>query len=410
MADVTRPAGRSRAGLALVLGALSAFAPISVDLYLPAFPALARHFETSLGSVQLSLSTYLLGLALGQVLWGWLADRYGRRRPLVAGISLYVVASLACAFAPSVHALIGLRLLQGLGGCAGVVVARAIVRDLFAGAEAARFFALLILVFGVAPVLAPLIGGQILAAGGWRWIFLTLAVYGAACLASVSWLPETLPFERRRQGGLRDALAAYRQVSLHRSFIAYAAVFSLGSAALLAYISSSPAVLIEEHGVSPQAFGFVFGANALGLVAVSQITGRIVGRVGSERVLWFGVGAQTTAAATLALVSVAGAGGLAAVLPPMFVIVASLGAIMPTSTALALTPFPHAAGAASAVLGTAQTATGAASAALVGAVALDPTIAMGLVATGACLLALCMLVLVAPRRSEDLAAQRAPLA
>lgn len=409
MSDVTRPAGRSRAGLVLVLGALSAFAPISVDLYLPAFPALARHFETSMGSVQLSLSTYMLGLALGQLLWGWLADAYGRKRPLYAGIGLYVAASLACAFAPSIGALIAFRLLQGLAGCAGVVIARAIVRDLFAGAEAARFFSLLLVVMGAAPVLAPLFGGQILAAGGWRWIFLTLVAYGAACFAAVSWLPETLSAARRHRGGLRSAPAAYGRVLRNRSFVAYAGAFSLGGAAMLAYISAAPAVLIEEHGVSPQAFGFVFGANAVGLVVVSQVTGRTVRRVGPERILVWGVVAQALAAAALALVSALGIGGLAALLPPMFVIVSSFGAIMPSATALALTPLPEVAGAASAILGTGQTGFGAASAAVVSAIALDPATAMGVVAAGACLLALGTLMLVAPRHEGPVVGERAPL-
>ncbi len=401
MSDPTRPAGRSRAGLVLALGALSAFAPISVDLYLPAFPALARHFETSMGSVQLSLSTYMLGLALGQLLWGWLADAYGRKRPLYAGIGLYVAASLACALAPSIGVLIGFRLLQGLAGCAGVVIARAIVRDLFAGAEAARFFSLLLLVMGAAPVLAPLFGGQILAAAGWRWIFLTLVVYGAACLVAVAWLPETLPPALRHRGGLRSAPAAYGQVLRNRSFVVHAGAFSLGGAAMLAYISAAPAVLIDEHGISPQAFGFVFGANAVGLVVVSQITGRLVRRVGSERILVCGVVAQALAAATLALVSALGIGGLAALLPPMFVIVSSFGAIMPTATALALTPLPEVAGAASAILGTGQTGFGAASAAVVGAVALDPATAMGVVAAGACLLALGLLAPAAARSRRE---------
>jgi DHA1 family bicyclomycin/chloramphenicol resistance-like MFS transporter len=395
--DGPRPAGRSRAGLAVVLGALTAFAPVSVDLYLPAFPSIAAHLGSSIGSVQLSLSTYMVGLALGQVLYGRLSDIHGRRPPMLAGISLYVAASLACAFAPSVEVLIGLRLLQGLGGCAGIVIARAVVRDLYAGAEAARFFSLLTLVFGVAPVVAPLLGGQILAFAGWRAIFVTLAAYGLACLASVLWLPETLPPQRRRASGLADALASYREVLGNRSFLAYAAAGSLATAALMAYLASSPAVVIEQLDVSPQAFGLVFGANALGIMAVSQLAGRAVGRLGTERVLRYGVGVQALAAVVLLAVAASGEGSRASLLPLMFVVVASIGAILPTSAALAMTPFPHAAGAASAAFGTLQTGLPAISAAVVSAIALAPATGMGIVLAASSVLAVAGLLLLAPR-------------
>lgn len=389
-----------------MLGALTAFGPVSVDLYLPAFTAIAEDLGAPVSSVQLSLSTYLAGLALGQLAYGPLSDSYGRRRPLVAGIALYVVASVACALAPSVSALIGFRLLQGLGGCAGIVIARAIVRDLFAGAEAARFFSLLLLVFGVAPVAAPLLGGQILAAVGWRGIFVALAGYGLACIAGALWLPETLPRRLRRAAGLRSALHSYRTVAGNRSLVAYATVVSFGGAALLAYIAASPAVVIEEHGVSPQAFGFVFGANAVGFVVVSQVGGRLVGRVGPEALLRAGVLAQTLAGAVLLVLAVAGA-GLAALLPPMFVIVASVGAILPSATALGLTPFPANAGAAAAVIGTGQAALSAASGAVVSAIALavPAEMAMGIVVTAACLVTVSAIVFLVPPRPHILPEQ-----
>ncbi len=381
-----------------MLGALTAFAPISVDLYLPAFPAVASHFDTSVGSVQLSLSTYMVGLAAGQVLYGRLSDIHGRRRPLLAGVSLYVVASFACAFAPSVETLIGLRLLQGFGGCAGIVIARAIVRDLFTGADAARFFTLLMLVFGVAPIVAPLLGGQILPIAGWQGIFVTLGVYGAACLAAVLWLPETLPPERRRAGGFRDAVSSHRAILGNRAFLANTGAGSLAIAALIAYIASSPAVVIEQYGVSPQSFGFVFGANALGLVAVSQIVGLLVGRVGVETVLRRGLIVQAAASLVLLGVAVADVGGLFGLLVPLFVVVSSVGAILPTSTALALTPFPHAAGAAAGVIGTAQAGLGAIAGAVVSAIALEPSVTMAAVLAGAAVAALGVLLAVAPRR------------
>jgi DHA1 family bicyclomycin/chloramphenicol resistance-like MFS transporter len=387
-----------------VLGALTAFPPVSVDLYLPAFPDLADHFATSTGTVALSLSTYLVGVAAGQLVYGRLSDTYGRRPPMVVGIALYIGASVACAFAPSVGALIGLRLVQGLGACAGVVIARAIVRDLYDGAEAARFYSLLMLVFGVAPVVAPLVGAGILAVAGWRAIFVTLALYGFACLLMVARLPETLPRERRRPAGLRDALRSYRQVLGDRAFLAYTGAIVFGSVALLAYIASSPALLIEEHGVSPQTFGLLFGANSLGFVAVSQVTSRVVGRVGPELVLRIGVAAHSLAAASLLGVALAAPGGLGALLPPLFVMVASLGAVWPTATALAMTPFPQSAGAASAVLGAGQIGGGAIAGAIVGAIALGPARSLALVAAVGAAASVAVLTLVAPGWRRQLAA------
>jgi DHA1 family bicyclomycin/chloramphenicol resistance-like MFS transporter len=383
------------AALAVVLGALTASGPVSVDLYLPSFPELADHFGSSVDTVQLSLSTYMVGLAVGQAVYGRLADTYGRRRPLLMGMALYVAVSIACAYAPSVGALIGLRAIQGFAGCAGMVISRAIVRDLFAGAAAARFFSLLMLVFGIAPVLAPLLGGQILALGSWRAIFVTLAAYGVACLALTLWLPETLPAERRRAAGMRDALASYGSVLRSRPFVAYAATGACAGGALLAYIAASPAVVIEQFGVSPQLFGFVFGVNSLGLVVASQITGRTVARLGPERILRRSVAVQAAAGVAMLAIAVAG-GGLWAVLVPLFFVVASFGGIMPTSAALAMTPFPESAGAASALLGTGQSVLAAVGGALVSGIRLDAATSMGVVIAGMSLLSLAVLLRFAP--------------
>jgi MFS transporter, DHA1 family, multidrug resistance protein len=385
--------GRSHIGLIVVLGALTAFGPMSVDMYLPAFPSLARHFATSIGTVQLTLPSYMAGLALGQLLYGRLSDTYGRRRPMLAGVGVYVLCSAACALAPSIETLIALRLLQGFAGCAGIVIARAVVRDMFAGAEAARFFALLMLVFGVAPVLAPLLGGQLLPLVGWKGIFLTLAGYGAVCLGGVLWLPETLPAGLRRPPGLADALSSYWDVLRHREFAVYALAGALGSAAMLAYIATAPALVIDEYGLSPQSFGLVFGGNAVGFVAVSQITAAAVRRFGSERMLRIGLIVQSLAGATLLAIALAGVGGLALILPVVFVIVGSMGAIMPTATALALQPFPHSAGAAAAVVGTLQTALAAAAGVIVSSVTLGPAAAMAAVTTAASATAILLLLL-----------------
>jgi MFS transporter, DHA1 family, multidrug resistance protein len=391
-----RPAGRSRTGLALVLGALAAFGPLAVDMYLPAFPALAEHFDTTVGSVQITLSTCLIGFGLGQAVWGPLADMYGRRRPLVAGLVLFTAASVACAFASSVGALAGLRFVQAIGGCAGMVIGRAIVRDLFAGVEAAKFFSLLMLVFGVAPVLAPLIGGQLLHLG-WQAIFLALAGLGLACLIGVLFLPETLPVDRRRRAGFREAFDSYGRLLRHRAFMVYSLTNAFAAAGMIAYISASPSVVIEQYDVSPQLFGFVFGVNALGLVAASQLVGGLAERIGLVALLRLAVFVQASAAVVLLILGLSGLGGLWALLVAMFVVVASLGAIMPTGTALGMTPFPQMAGAASALFGTIQGTLGAVTAAVVGMIGLEPAAAMGIVVAAACVLAATVLTLGAPR-------------
>lgn len=396
MTATVRPAGRSRLSLAVMLGALAAFGPLSVDMYLPSFPTLARELETSVSSVQITLSTCIVGFAAGPFLWGPLADRYGRRGPLAAGLLLFTAASVACAFAPSIGVLAVLRLLQGIGGCAGPVIGRAIVRDLFAGVEAARFFSLLMLVFGVAPVLAPLVGGVLLELG-WEAIFVALAGLGLACLAGMLFLPETLPSGARRREGMGPAVAAYGELARHRAFVVYALVNALASAGMLAYISSSPAVVIDQYGVSPQLFGFVFGANSLGLVAVSQLVGRLSERIGLIALLRLAVSVQTGAALVLLVFGVTGVGGLWALLAPMFLVVSSLGAIMPTAAALGMTPFPDKAGAASALFGTAQGILGGAAAALVGATGLAPAASMGVVVASGCGLAALLLYGAAPR-------------
>ncbi len=401
MSEPSRPAGRSRASLAVVLGTLSAFGPVSVDMYLPAFPSIARHYDTSIDNVQLTLATFMIGMAAGQFIYGSLSDRYGRRRPLIAGTALYIAASLGCALAPSVGALIGLRFVQALGACAGMVVTRAIVRDLFYGAEAARFYSLLILVFGVSPIVGPLLGAQILAVAGWQAIFLVLVGFGLVCLLGSLWLPETLPPERRRRGGLSELAGSYRQLIGDRKFNAYAFTQAFCGGTMLAYLVGSPAVLIDHYDLSPQAFGLIFGANALGLVAASQLTGRLLKTYRLGAVLRGAVLAQLVGAVTVLVVAITGVGGLAGLLPPLFVVVSCFGVIMPTATALALSPFPAIAGSAAALLGGIGSTVAAVSGALVGAIALSPTLSMATVIAVASALATAVLLLAAPRSTKE---------
>jgi MFS transporter, DHA1 family, multidrug resistance protein len=350
----------------LILGGLTAFGPLSIDMYLPALPSLAHGFRAAESEAQLTLTACVLGIALGQVLAGPLSDALGRRRPLMIGLLLYTVASLACAVAPSVPALIVLRLLQGVGAAAGIVIARAVVRDLHSGVAAARYFSALMLVAGAAPVLAPVLGGQLLRLTSWRGVFVVLGVFGAALLLAAGLgLGETLPAERRRSGELGDTVRTFGRLLSDRTILGYALASGFAFAALFSYISGSPFVLQQVFGLSPQAFSLIFAVNGVGIVICGQINGRLVGRVGTGRLLLGGLIASTTGGLTLLAVTTAGL-GLPAILPPLFVVVASVGFVMPNSTAMALTDQPRAAGFASALLGVSQFVVGAVAAPLVG--------------------------------------------
>jgi DHA1 family bicyclomycin/chloramphenicol resistance-like MFS transporter len=355
-----------RVRLVVILGGLMAFAPASIDMYLPAFPAIARDLGSQEAQVQLTLTSCLFGLALGQALAGPISDALGRRPPLLVGLACYTTASLLCAVAPSVYALAGLRLLQGVAGAAGTVIAGATVRDLYAGPAAGRFFSRLMLVQGMAPVLAPVIGGQLLRVGSWRALFLVLAAMGLLLIPAVLFgLRETLPPERRRRGSLPDTARTFGRLLRERGFMSYAVSGGLGFAAMFAYISSSPFVLQDLYGVSPQGFSVVFGANALGLVVVSQVNAHLVGRVPMRTLLGIGLGGIATGGVALLAVVVAGM-GLAGIVPALFLTVASIGLTLPNSTALALSAHPDAAGAAAALLGVTQLTLGALAAPLTG--------------------------------------------
>ena len=276
----------SYARLALILGALAAFGPLSIDMYLPALPTIAADFGTTTAAVQQTLSVFFVGLALGQLFYGPIADRVGRRTPLLFGCAMYAVVSLLCMFAPSVAWLMGLRFLQALGSAAGVVIGRSVVRDLFDERKSARMYSFLVLVMGIAPITAPLIGGQLLIAFGWRAIFLVLAGFGLLCLALVWFgLDESLPAERRTREGLGHTLRVYGGLLADGRYMGFALAGGLASAAMFAYISGSAFVFIELNGVPPDRFGFFFGVNAFGLIAASQLNRRLLERYTSVELL-----------------------------------------------------------------------------------------------------------------------------
>ncbi len=355
-----------RVRLGLIVGSLTALAPLSIDLYLPALPQLTDDFGASAAEGQLTLTACLAGLALGQLLSGPLSDRLGRRRPLLAGLAAYSAASAACAFSPSLWVLVVLRLVQGLAGAAGIVIARAIVRDLRSAVAAARVFSHLMLVTGMAPILAPIVGAQMLRVVSWEGLFVALALLGLVLLlATAIGLDETLPAGRRRGGGL-ELLHAFGGLLRDRVFLAHTLVMSFTFGGMFSYIAGSPFVVQGIYGASPQLYGGVFGLNAAGLVACGQINAALVGRLGPLRLLAFGVAVFAAAGLSLLAVVLAGGIGLAGILPCLFAVVASLGFVMPNATALALGDYPHAAGSASALLGVLQFLVGAAVAPLAG--------------------------------------------
>ena len=349
----------------LILGGLSALGPLSTDMYLPALPTMNSELAATMSQTQLTLSAGILGLALGQVIAGPSSDALGRRRPLLIGLAAYALASLLCIVAPSVAVLTVLRFVQGVAGAAGIAIALAIVSDLYAGVAQARFVAVLMQVSGLAPIIAPIIGSQLLTFTSCRGIFVVLALIGAALLiATVFGLGETLPTNRRQSGGIPASLRTFRDLLTDRRFVGYALSSGLAFAAGIVYISVSPFILQSIYGVSPQRLGIVFGVNAIGLVIMAQVSGRLVGRVASQTLLSWGVAAIVIGGVSLLVVVLSGL-GLIGVLASLFVIVASLGLIAPNATALALAN-TRTAGSASALLGVLQFSIGALAAPLVG--------------------------------------------
>ncbi|HEX8495550.1 MAG TPA: multidrug effflux MFS transporter, partial [Actinomycetales bacterium] len=395
--------GRERLRLVLVLGALVALGPLTIDMYLPALPAIVRDLATTDAAVQLTLTGTLVGLALGQLLVGPLSDTFGRRRPLLVGVSVHVLASLLCLVAPNVEVLGGLRLLQGIGAASASVVAMAIVRDLFVGRAAATLFSRLMLVLGVAPVLAPTIGGEILRFTSWRGVFVVLAVLALLLIVlAARAVPETLPAERRRPLGLRSTLATYGGLLRDRTFVGLVLVAGLAMAGLFGYVAGSSFVFQEEFGLDEQQFGLVFGAGALFLIGGTQLNAALLRRFEPRALLPFSLVLGTVAGAALVVVAVLDVGGLVGVLVPLWAVLFSVGLAMPNTPALALARHGEAAGTASALLGAIQMGTGAVVSPVVGVLGND-AVAMGTVmAAGAALALVVLLVVVRPWRLADL--------
>lgn len=350
----------------LLLGALSAFGPMAIDFYLPSFPAMAQAFGTDVEHVQLTLASYFIGLALGQLIYGPLADRFGRRPPLLVGVTIFTLASVACALAPNLDWLIGARFVQALGGCAGMVVSRAVVRDLCDPIASAKAFSQLMLVMGLAPILAPLGGGLLLELFGWQSIFWALTLFSALVLLGLAnWLPETLSNVTPR-APLSGALGQYRRLLGNWQFLAYGMSGGFAIAGMFAYIAGSPFVFIQLYGVPPEHYGWLFGSNAAGFILVAQINAVLLRHRGPafwmRRFIWV----YLVCALALLAVSSLKTQSLWPLLLPLFVCIASLGCILPNASACAMAGQGQNAGSASALMGSLQFCVAAGAAALVG--------------------------------------------
>lgn len=352
--------------LIFILGALSAFGPLSIDMYLPALPNLANDLHTGAALAQLSLTACLFGIALGQIFAGPVSDVLGRRRPLLAGLLLYVVSSLLCVFAPTIWTFIFMRFIQGLAGSAGIVISRAVARDLYSGSEMTRFFSLLMMVNGVAPILAPVFGGQILQVTSWRGIFVVLAGVGSLMLLSVFWgFRETLSERLRSRSGVKTTLLTFKRLIGNRNFMGYTLAQGFVMAGMFAYISGSPFVIQNLFGVSPQMFSLIFATNGIGIIIAGQITGRLAGRVSDKKLLAGGL-AIALAGSLILLAMILTGGGFYPVLVPLFFTVSSVGIVGTASFSLAMQDQAKSAGSASALIGLLSFVLGGAMAPLVG--------------------------------------------
>ncbi|WP_241023384.1 multidrug effflux MFS transporter [Paraburkholderia sp. Ac-20340] len=350
----------------LILSALMAFASISTDLYLPAMPEMARNLHASDGEIELTVSGFLVGFSLGQLVWGVISDRWGRRLPITLGLVLFIIGSIGCSMSHSAVALIAWRIVQAIGACANVVLARAMVRDLYAGHRAASMMSTLITIMAVAPLIGPSVGGQILIWSSWRAIFWTLVVVGILTLLSLIWLPETHPVERRNQDSLIKAFLRYGELLANGRIMGYAGVGALFYGAIYAYIAGTPFAYITYYHVPPHWYGILFGVGIAGIMATNMINARIVRRYRSDAILTYGCIGAALAACVLFIDGLSDFGGLWGLVIPLFVIVSSTGFVVANAIAGALHVAPERAGSLSAFIGATQYGTGIVGSGLVG--------------------------------------------
>ena len=367
--DRAAPALVGQRGHILIFGFLSAVAPLSIDIYLPALPMLRQALSADEAQTLFTLSAFFIGFGAGQLLVGPLSDRFGRKRPLLAGLVLYIAASVACALATTMQAIVLWRFIQALGGAALPVVVQAMVRDLYDRNESARILSLNMIVTASAPVVAPLIGGQVLLWLDWRAIFWVLAAFGVVCLMAAPALPETLGQERRSSAHPLAMLLGYFELLRSRRYVGYVACSTFYFCGLFAFIAGSPFVYIEYFGVPPQYYGFLFGVNMLGMIAMSYVNSRIVQRFGGDRLLRNACSLGAAGSAVLLLTGATGHGGILGIALPLFMVLSLLTTVAANAISGALAIFPKRAGAAAALAGSLQFGGGAFASAALGWIA-----------------------------------------
>lgn len=358
--------GRKKFFTILVLGLLSAIGPFSIDMYLPGFPAIAADLNTTVAHVSLSLSSFFIGISAGQLLYGPLIDRFGRKRPLYVGLTLYLLASIGCTFVTTGNELIVLRLLQALGGCAGMVASRAMVRDLFPVQESAKVFSLLMLVVGVSPIIAPTLGGYISASWGWQYIFVVLAIMVAGVIVAVRLgLPETRKADTTLSLKPKPIITGFLGVIREPQFYIFAFTGAIASAGLYAYIAGSPYVFMEIFKVNEKQYGWIFALVAVGLIASSQVNSFLLRKHKSEEIIMYALLCQTVAGITLFVCTWLGWLNVYSTIVLIFLFLCCQGFTFPNTSALSLAPFSKNAGSASALLGGIQMSIGALTSAIV---------------------------------------------
>ncbi len=407
-ATVITASGAGGVRFLLILSALMAFASISTDIYLPALPALSIAFKADPGRIQMTLSGFLIGFSLGQLLWGPIGDRYGRKIPIAVGVVLFVIGSAGCALSATAWQMVGWRVVEAVGACAGPVLARAMVRDLYARDRSAQMLSTLLLVMGIAPLLGPIMGGQILTFWSWQGIFWVLTGMGVLALVGLLALPETLPKQRRSSQRLGEAVVSYVLLINNPRLLGYAVAGGFFYGGIYAYLAGTPFAYIAYYHVPPQAYGLLFGLNISGMMAANLINSRLVMRLGTDRLLRIGGLIAAFAGVALAVDSRFSLGGLVGLVVPLFFYVSMLGFIVANSVAGALAAFPHKAGAASALVGALHYGTGIFTAAMIGWFADGTPWTMGWL-VGVCGVGtlLSTLVLVRSPRSEPSLAVRA---
>ena len=353
--------------LTLMLGSLTAFGPMAIDMYLPAMPAIAADLHTDPASAQQTMSVFLIGMALGQLLYGPISDRVGRRPPLMIGIAVFIVMSIGCAFAQTIGSLIVMRFLQALGACVGQVLARAVVTDVYDRREAPRMFSLLMLVMGLAPILAPIAGGWVLAVADWQAIFLALAVFGVLVGGLVFFrLPESRSEQVAAHARTESPFQGITAVARNRHIVGYAIAGGMGTASMFTYITCVPDLLIEHYGISPEHFGWFFGINAAGLIAGSQINRHLLKRRTSHDLLKIALAIGLGLTLILLVSALTGIGGLPGLLIPLFLVITCMGFVLPNGGASAMVIDLKRAGSTSAFTGSMSFALGASGSAIAG--------------------------------------------